>query len=122
MPPILTNAAGKICLWWFHVLYTDPAQTSSSFFDVSKSYLRITQTLDATCDVNMAQCTATLDDFAREMVAETACKIDYHNDNPVVLQAYNGLVAYKPAYQASCLRDDKGSYCEFVSSVNINPD
>jgi hypothetical protein len=92
-------------------------ETSDSFFDVSKSYLRITQTLDATCGVDSAQCTATLDNFARQMVLEDACKIDYHNDNPVVLQAYNGLVAYKPAYQASCLRDDKGSYC-FANAVS----
>jgi hypothetical protein len=54
------------------------------------------------------------------MVLEDACKIDYHNDNPVVLQAYNGLVAYKPAYQASCLRDDKGSYCKFASIAVFN--
>jgi hypothetical protein len=55
------------------------------------------------------------------MISETACRTDYHNDNPVVLQAYNGLVAYKPAYQASCLRDNKGSYCKSVSRVDIKP-
>jgi hypothetical protein len=50
--------------------------------------------------------------LARELVAETNCAVDYSNDNPQVLQAYNGLVAYEPLYQASCLRDSEGSYCE----------
>lgn len=87
-------------------------KTSSSFFDASKSFFRITQTLEATCAVNESQCTATLDGFARELLADTACKTDYNNDNPIVIQAYNGLVAYKPSYQASCLRDDDGNYCK----------
>ena len=93
--------------------FVDLPQTSSSFFDASKSFFRITQTLEATCAVNETQCTATLNGFARELVADNACKTDYNNDNPIVLQAYNGLVAYKPAYQASCLRDDDGNYCKF---------
>lgn len=92
-------------------------QTSSSFFDASKSFFRITQTLEATCAANETQCTATLNGFARELVADDACKTDYNNDNPIVLQAYNGLVAYKPAYQASCLRDDDGNYC-FANAVS----
>lgn len=92
-------------------------QTSSGFFDASKSYLRITQTLDATCGVNSTQCRSTLDNFARELLSTTACKTDYTNDNPIVVQAYNGLVAYQPAYQASCLRDDEGNYC-FANAVS----
>ncbi|KAJ4374075.1 hypothetical protein N0V83_002814 [Neocucurbitaria cava] len=92
-------------------------QTSSGFFDASKSFLRITQTLDATCGVNATQCRTTLDNYARELVSETTCKTDYENDNPLVLQAYNGLVAYTPAYQASCLRDDDGNYC-FANAVS----
>lgn len=92
-------------------------QTSSGFFDASKSFLRITQTLEATCAVNETQCTATLGGFARELLSDTACKTDYNNDNPVVLQAYNGLVAYKPSYQASCLHDDDGNYCKFNTAL-----
>ncbi|KAI8937785.1 hypothetical protein NX059_005483 [Plenodomus lindquistii] len=92
-------------------------QTSSDFFDASKSVLRITQTLDATCGVNATQCRTTLDDFARELMSPTACKTDYDNNNPLVLQAYNGLVAYQPAYQASCLKDDEGNYC-FANAVS----
>ena len=49
--------------------------------------------------------------LARELVSEENCGVDYSKDNPQVLQAYNGLLAYEPLYQASCLRDDAGSYC-----------
>lgn len=58
-----------------------------------------------------------MDAYARELTAATACKTDYANDNPLVLQAYNGLVAYTPSYQASCLRDEEGSYC-FANAVS----
>lgn len=92
-------------------------QTSSGFFDASKSTLRITQTLDATCGVNAAQCKPILDSFAVELLSEMACKADYDTDNPLVLQAYNGLVAYQPSYQASCLHDDEGNYC-FANAVS----
>jgi len=96
---------------------TDRLQTSSGFFDASKSTLRITQTLDATCEVDAAQCKPILDNFAIELLSETACKSDYETDNPLVLQAYNGLVAYQPSYQASCLHDDQGNYC-FANAVS----
>ncbi|KAL6703767.1 hypothetical protein ACN47E_009066 [Coniothyrium glycines] len=92
-------------------------QTSSAFFDASKSFLRITQTLDATCGANATQCRTTLDSFARDLVSNTNCRTDYDNDNPMVLQAYNGLIAYRPAYQASCLRDNEGNYC-FANAVS----
>lgn len=91
-------------------------QTSSSFFDATKSYLRITQTLDATCGVNATQCKKVMDDFARELMSATACKTDLANDNPMVIQTVNGLIAYPVAYQASCLRDNEGSYC-FANAV-----
>ncbi|KZM19560.1 uncharacterized protein EKO05_0004185 [Ascochyta rabiei] len=92
-------------------------QTSSGFFDASKSFFRITQTLEATCAASESQCTGILDGFARELLSDTACRTDYNNDNPLVLQAYNGLVAYKPSYQASCLRDEDGNYC-FANAVS----
>ncbi|KAF7564466.1 hypothetical protein PtrSN002B_008072 [Pyrenophora tritici-repentis] len=92
-------------------------QTSSGFFDASKSTLRITQTLDATCGVDSAQCKTVMDGFALQLLQENACKSDYNSDNPVVLQAYNGLIAYQPAYKASCLHDKEGNYC-FADAVS----
>jgi hypothetical protein len=95
----------------------DTRQTSSGFFDASKSYLRITQTLDATCGVNATQCKQTMDSFAKELQSSSACKTDLDNDTPLVIQALNGLVAYPVAYSASCLRDAEGSYC-FANAVS----
>lgn len=60
----------------------------------------------------MPTCAGTMSHLARELVADNNCAVDYGNDNPVVLQAYNGLLAYEPMYLASCLRDDEGSYCK----------
>ncbi|KAJ8110289.1 hypothetical protein OPT61_g6834 [Boeremia exigua] len=90
---------------------------SSDALNKCHPFSLLLQTLEATCAVNEPQCTATLDGFARELLTETACKTDYNNDSPIVIQAYNGLVAYKPAYQASCLRDDDGNYC-FANAVS----
>lgn len=91
-------------------------QTSSSFFDASKSTLRITQTLDATCGASAPQCKPVMDKYATEILLADACKADYESDNPMVIQAYNGLVAYLPSYQASCLHGKDGNYC-FASAV-----
>ena len=96
---------------------TNKPQTSSGFFDASKSTLRITQTLDATCGVDSTQCKTIMDSFALQLLRDNTCKSDYESDNPVVLQAYNGLVAYQPAYKASCLHDSEGNYC-FADAVS----
>jgi hypothetical protein len=91
-------------------------QTSSSFFDASKSFARITTTLEATCNINSSECLGVMNNFARAVRDESNCAVDYANDNPSVLQAYNGLVAYQPLYQAGCLRDDSGNYC-FANAI-----
>jgi hypothetical protein len=58
-----------------------------------------------------------MDSFARELMTPSACKSDFDNDSPLVIQALNGLVAYPVAYSASCLRDQEGSYC-FANAVS----
>ena len=68
----------------------------------------------------MTQCLGTMNGLARELVSDGACRADYENDNPQVLQAYNGLIAYEPLYQASCLRDDQGSYCQSFLETQHN--
>ncbi|KAF2270873.1 hypothetical protein CC78DRAFT_450350 [Lojkania enalia] len=118
----LSNNFTAPCAAFFRGLITDSnfndchpfslmLQTSSGFFDASKSYIRITRTLEVTCGVNEDQCTSIMDGLALELTSDANCAVDYANDNPQVLQAYNGLLAYEPLYQASCLRDDDGRYC-----------
>ncbi|KAF2440357.1 hypothetical protein P171DRAFT_368212 [Karstenula rhodostoma CBS 690.94] len=86
-------------------------RTSNALFKASKSLVRITQTLEATCAADSTQCTAGTNELARKLLTDDACKVDYDNNNPQVVQAYNGLVAYEPLYLASCLKDDEGDYC-----------
>lgn len=60
-----------------------------------------------------------MDDFARELTSATACKTDLANDNPLIIQTINGLVAYPVAYSASCLRDNDGKYCYANAVTNL---
>jgi len=54
-----------------------------------------------------------MNEFGRTIKNDSNCATDYATDNPLVLQAYNGLLAYQPLYQAGCLRDSRGNYCKF---------
>ncbi|KAG9557779.1 hypothetical protein KCU79_g9336, partial [Aureobasidium melanogenum] len=62
-------------------------QTSTSFFSVQRSPVKLAQTLDN-------------------------CAADLQNQNPTVMQAYTGFVAYQSLYHAGCLlNSNTGSYC-----------
>lgn len=60
-----------------------------------------------------------MSDLANRIRQEENCGEDFDRENPIVLQAYNGLLAYAPAYQASCLRSSSGSYCFADAITNI---
>lgn len=60
-----------------------------------------------------------MDQFATDLIKDTNCGAEYKDSNPTVLQAYNGLVAYAPVYQAGCERDSAGSYCAFPRSDSL---
>lgn len=49
--------------------------------------------------------------FAQEIRRDTNCGLDFKNQNPLVVQAYNGMIAYQPLYRAGCLKSESGSYC-----------
>ena len=71
----------------------------------------ITQTLDATCNVVFPVCNSLMDSLARQIREDGNCGQDYDNENPLVRQAYNGLLSYGVLYNAGCLKDNSGSYC-----------
>ncbi|KAJ9665477.1 hypothetical protein H2201_004359 [Coniosporium apollinis] len=54
--------------------------------------------------------------YGRDIVQPNHCGPDYQNRHPMVLQAYNGFIAYQPLYQAGCLRDSTGNYC-FANAI-----
>ncbi|KAF2087712.1 hypothetical protein K490DRAFT_56800 [Saccharata proteae CBS 121410] len=91
-------------------------QTSSGFFQDTASVVRTTQVLDASCNVNVAACASLMDYYATEITKDDNCGPDYHMNNPTVVEAYEGLVAYQPVYQAGCLKAPSGSYC-FANAI-----
>ena len=88
-----------------------------SFFAASKSYSSISKLLDSSCHVVLPACTSLMESLARDLKADTNCGADYRAQNPTVQQTYNGLIAYSPLYQASCLRDTKTNHYCFADAV-----
>jgi hypothetical protein len=91
-------------------------QTSQGFFQASKSLVRITQVLDASCNVSFSTCNALMQQLAVQLKQSNNCGTDFANNNPIVIQAYDGFIAYQPMFQAGCQKDDRGRYCEFMES------
>ncbi|KAI9742820.1 MAG: hypothetical protein M1818_003549 [Claussenomyces sp. TS43310] len=87
-------------------------ESSVSFFQVEKSIVRVTQTLDVACGANVTSCNVYLSTLANNLTTAANCAADYANGNSVVMQVYTGLISYRTMYQASCLRDPStDSYC-----------
>ncbi|PVH84830.1 hypothetical protein DL98DRAFT_410439 [Cadophora sp. DSE1049] len=107
MTSMLSNNTFKQCLPFSLLL-----QNSNSFFQASKSLVRITQTLDYSCSADSTLCTSVLSSFATNITTPSACAEDLSLENPLIQQALLGLKAYKPLYTASCLRNpDTSAYC-----------
>lgn len=54
--------------------------------------------------------------FAQDLRKDENCGQDYRRQNPLVAQAYNGLVSYEPLYHAGCEKDGKNNYC-FANAI-----
>ncbi|PGH23257.1 hypothetical protein AJ80_02673 [Polytolypa hystricis UAMH7299] len=90
---------------------------SNSFFHASRSLVRMSQTLDASCGVNAAKCKDLMSHFAGEMVKEETCAGDLKAENPLLVQAQNGLLAYQAVFNSTCLKSpDTTNYC-FADAV-----
>ncbi|KAK9457607.1 hypothetical protein V1511DRAFT_455396 [Dipodascopsis uninucleata] len=95
--------------------------TSESFFEVTKSGIStLTSAIDLACNADFQQCATLMTDYAGEMLSPETCLDDYMLQNPQVVNAYNGFMAYSMMYWASCLRSANGSYC-FVDSMYGGP-
>ncbi|KAL2074106.1 hypothetical protein VTL71DRAFT_7884 [Oculimacula yallundae] len=107
MTDMLSNTTFQSCQPFSLLL-----QNSQSFFQASKSLVRITQTLDYSCAADVTVCTSVLSSFATNITKPTSCAADLSTENPIITQALLGLKAYKPLYTASCLRNPSTSaYC-----------
>ncbi len=88
-----------------------------SFFDAEKSLVSITQVLDATCAANVTLCTSYFNSLATSLTDPSNCGDDYQLGNPIVVQAYVGMISYQSLYTTSCLQDPaNGMYC-FANAV-----
>jgi hypothetical protein len=96
-------------------------QTSQAFFSSEKSFFKVTQALDATCQVNRESCTTIMSKYATQLKSTDNCGADYQQQNPIVTQAYEGLVSYSVMYQAGCLKSVNGSYCFADAITGISP-
>jgi len=107
MTSMLSNSTFKSCLPFSLLL-----QNSNSCFQASKSLVRITQTLDYSCRANVTTCSKVMAAFASNITSQSACATDLSSQNPTIQQARLGLLAYRPLYSASCLRNPSTSaYC-----------
>lgn len=87
-------------------------QNSNSFFTASRSPDLLSQSLDASCGVSLAQCSPLMASLASQLVQDANCGQDYRNGNPLVTQAHGGMVSYEPLYRATCLTNSAtGNYC-----------
>lgn len=92
-----------------------PIQTSTSFFAIQRSPVRLAQTLGASCSVNFDSCNALMASLARQIQSPNNCAADLQNQNPTAMQAYAGFIAYQSLYHAGCLlNSNTGSYCMLV--------
>ncbi|KAK4574410.1 hypothetical protein LTR86_002172 [Recurvomyces mirabilis] len=91
-------------------------QTSNGFFTAETSPVRLAQTLDASCSVNYTMCASVMASLAQSIQLTSHCGRDLQMQNPTVMQAYNGLLAYQPIFHAGCLTDSEGNYC-FANAV-----
>ncbi|KAG9234830.1 hypothetical protein BJ875DRAFT_440898 [Amylocarpus encephaloides] len=98
-------------------------QNSLSFFQAEKSVVRITQVLDAACSANVTTCGRVTAAFAKNITTDSACSSDLATGNPQITQAQLGLLAYKPTYTSTCLKNQETrSYCFAEAITNAtNP-
>ncbi|KAK4900280.1 hypothetical protein LTR27_002504 [Elasticomyces elasticus] len=86
----------------------------------AKSLVSLTQVLEATCAADFSTCSPLMASLARQIQQESNCGADLQMQNPTVLQAYDGLVAFQPLYQAGCLKDADGAYCLANAMTNTS--
>ncbi|EEH42958.1 uncharacterized protein PADG_07778 [Paracoccidioides brasiliensis Pb18] len=114
----LTNASFQNCYPVSLLL-----QSSLSFFEASRSVARLSRILDAACSAPRDDCKAIMSDLAAKLTSKEVCGEDFRLQQPIVIQAHNGLRAYTAVYDAMCLKSpDTHNYCFSDAVVNgTNP-
>ncbi|PGH16063.1 hypothetical protein AJ79_02043 [Helicocarpus griseus UAMH5409] len=96
-------------------------QASNSFFQASRSIVRLTRILDTACSVPFDDCKALMDDIANKLTSGDNCGDDLELQQPIVIMAYNGLRSYAPIHDATCLKNpETDNYCFADALTNRN--
>ncbi|TKX27450.1 hypothetical protein C1H76_0287 [Elsinoe australis] len=95
----LSNATFNACLPFSLLM-----QTSSSFFQALRTPALLSRTLDATCNVNVTDCSLLMSTLNTQLRTNSICGTDLSRQNPVVVQAAAGFAAYDTLYRAACLK------------------
>jgi len=94
-------------------------ENSDSFFQASSSAASLDQILELSCSVNVTDCTLFMAHLGSNLIKDGACGQDYKLGNPLVTQAYTGMIAYQVTYQATCLKNQTSQdFCFSKSATN----
>jgi len=83
---------------------------------MTEGAFQTTAIMDRICAVNVDNCTNFMNNYSGQIRQDRFCKSDYDNMNPVVMNMFTTLIAYRPLYTAGCLKAKNGDYC-FVNAV-----
>ena len=79
-------------------------QNSQGFFSAQRNPDLLKKLMDTACAAPISICAATLTDIARQLTQDAHCGADFRARQPLVIQAYNGLLGYEAVATASCLK------------------
>lgn len=92
-------------------------QTSQTFFQASRHADQVNQILDASCSVDLQGCKNVMSNHVKTLKTQGGCGADLEAQNPNVMEAYQGFLAYESVYNATCLRSSQtNDYC-FTDAV-----
>ena len=72
----------------------------------------LNQILNLSCSADLQSCKDVMSSYVKTLKAPGGCGADYQAQNPDVMEAYQGLLAYESVYYATCLRSNQtNAYC-----------
>lgn len=94
-------------------------ENSNSFFKDLASSVTLDEVLDTACTANVTACSTFMNTLASNLTSDSNCGADYKLGNPVVTQAYDGMLSYEPIAKVACLDDPTtGDYCFTEAATN----
>lgn len=80
---------------------------------------QFTKALEPTCQIDLASCSTFISGLATSLIADKNCGIDYNSMNPIVTEAYLGLINFRAIQAATCLKNSQtGKYCYVEANTN----